>query len=576
MTRPAPANSFDVAIVGGGPSGSTAGTLLKKYRPDLKVGIFEREVFPRDHVGESQLPVISLVLEEMGCWDKVEAANYPIKIGATYRWGRTNELWDFEFMPASRFKAEARPAKFVGQRRKTAFQVDRATYDKILLDHAQECGCQVFQGSRVVEVASTGDRVGALRLEDGTEITARHYIDASGHSGILRRALGIASECPTSLQNIAIWDYWQNADWAVEIGVGATRIQVLSLGWGWIWFIPLGPTRTSVGLVVPADYYKKSGKRPADLYTQALKEEPHIASLMTNATSEGKLSTTKDWSFLAERHCGANWFLVGESGGFADPILSAGLSMAHFAAREAANTIVELDRERYDSGWLRSEYDRKQAQRVRSHIRFADYWYTANEQFVDLQELTSSIAKERGLELSPEKAWAWLAAGGFIDEDFQVGIAGFSISSIKEMGEFLTDLRADSKVASNNVFVLDLNGATLTESAAYGDGQVRKNRCFVRGDRLLPVQGIFEFLLFVLERESRLPAILNMVNQEAQRRVNDHAFGRGVLPWLPQGLEALINDGWVKASYDPSLPLAPLNAEPTHVQWNRDTPRSCA
>src|SRR5579862_6041745 len=112
--------SYDVAIVGGGPSGSTAGTLLKKYRPDLKVAIFEREVFPRDHVGESQLPIISLILEEMGCWDKVEAAGYPIKIGATYRWGRTKELWDFEFMPAAKFKSEARPAKFVGQRRKTA------------------------------------------------------------------------------------------------------------------------------------------------------------------------------------------------------------------------------------------------------------------------------------------------------------------------------------------------------------------------------------------------------------------------------------------------------------------------
>src|SRR5471032_1879179 len=129
---------FDVAIIGGGPAGSTAGTLLKKYAPELKVGIFERETFPRDHVGESLLPVISLVLYEMGVWDKVEAAGFPIKIGATYRWGKTPELWDFEFIPGGVFHPVSRPTQFVGQRTQTAFQVDRAIYDKILLDHAAE------------------------------------------------------------------------------------------------------------------------------------------------------------------------------------------------------------------------------------------------------------------------------------------------------------------------------------------------------------------------------------------------------------------------------------------------------
>src|SRR5688572_29327694 len=123
----------DVAIIGGGPGGSTTGSLLKKYRPTLKVCIFEKEKFPREHIGESQLPPIGDVLAEMGCWDKVEAANFPIKIGATFRWGRTPELWDFEFLPLKDFKPEARPAKYEGQRRQTAWQVERAIYDDILL-----------------------------------------------------------------------------------------------------------------------------------------------------------------------------------------------------------------------------------------------------------------------------------------------------------------------------------------------------------------------------------------------------------------------------------------------------------
>ena len=89
---------YDVAIVGGGPAGSTTAGFLRKYGQDCKVIVLEREKFPRDHVGESQLPPISRILDELGVWDKIEAANFPIKIGASYRWGKNPEIWDFEFI----------------------------------------------------------------------------------------------------------------------------------------------------------------------------------------------------------------------------------------------------------------------------------------------------------------------------------------------------------------------------------------------------------------------------------------------------------------------------------------------
>lgn len=313
-------DQYDVAIIGGGPAGATAGALLRLYNPDLRVLILEREKFPRDHIGESLLPPISPILEEMGCWEAIESADFPIKIGATYRWGQRPELWDFDFYPPAKFKDEPRPAKFEGQRVSTAFQVDRSIYDKILLDRAKELGCEVREETHVSKVLVEGDEVQGLKLASGETITAAHYVDASGSSGILRRALGIACDYPTTLKNIAIYDYWQNADWVVKIGVGATRIQVRSLGYGWIWFIPLGATRTSIGLVIPAEYYKKSGKRPEELYAEALRDEPTLTDLLKNAHSEGKLQTTRDWSFLARRQAGANWFLIGECAGFADPI----------------------------------------------------------------------------------------------------------------------------------------------------------------------------------------------------------------------------------------------------------------
>ncbi|RYG39522.1 FAD-dependent oxidoreductase, partial [bacterium] len=249
-------NDIDVAIIGGGPAGSTAGTLLKKYAPNLRVSIFERENFPRDHVGESQLPPIGKVLDEMGVWEAIEAAGFPIKVGATYRWGTTDDLWDFNFVKEDALNDHQRPAKYEGVRTWTALQVDRARYDKILLDHARCMGVNVLEGTAVREIVRDGDRVEALRLEVGEEVRARYVIDASGGASLLRRAMGVGATIPTSLRNIAIWRYWDNAKWAVEVGVGGTRVYVMSLGYGWIWFIPLGPTRTSVGLIVPADYYK--------------------------------------------------------------------------------------------------------------------------------------------------------------------------------------------------------------------------------------------------------------------------------------------------------------------------------
>ena len=561
---------FDVAIVGGGPAGSTAASLLKKYNPSLKVAIFEREAFPRDHVGESQLPPISGVLDEMGCWDKVEAANFPIKVGATYKWGKSPELWDFEFVPNEVFKDEPRPAKYEGQRRFTAFQVDRAVYDKILLDHAQEMGVEVHQPATVREVVRDGDRIAKLVLQDGASVIARYYIDASGHPGLIRRSMGVQSEYPTTLQNIAIWDYWQNAEWAVKIGVGGTRVQVISVPYGWIWFIPLGPTRTSVGLVVPAAYYKASGMRPKELYEKALKDEVMIESLMKDATSEEKLSSTKDWSFLAERVGGENWFLIGESAGFADPILAAGLTMAHLAAREVCCTILELDRKRYTEAWLKEQFALRQRQRVLNHIRFAEYWYTANAQFGDLKVFTSELAKDSGLDLDPDKAWRWLAQGGFINEDEETGSSGFSLLQVKNLGHFLNELDPPGVLEQTNEFHLNLGGSSFIEKARYQNGEVLKMRAYKRGERRLPVNEEFGYVLNLLQTEHHWPGIIKSINASAEKYRPEPEVRTRVIHRTLMALEAMILDGWVTATHNPEYPLEDLRVTSIDIRANTD------
>jgi flavin-dependent dehydrogenase len=563
-------SGYNIAIIGGGPSGSTLGVLLKTYNPDLRVVIFEREVFPRDHIGESLLPPISPILVEMGCWDAIEAAEFPIKIGATLKWGKQPELWNFEFFPADRFVDEPRPSRFEGQRRLTAFQVDRAIYDQILLDRAAELGCEVREECQVRRVQSQGDRVTELELETGEKVTATHYVDASGNSGILRRSVGVSVESSSLLKNIAIFDYWQNADWAVNIGVGATRIQVRSLGYGWLWFIPIGPTRTSIGLVVPAEHFKEMGMSAEVLYEKAIRDEVDISALLVNAESEGKLQTTKDWSYLAERQAGENWFLVGECGGFADPILSAGVTMAQIGAQQLAYTILEIERGKLDPVWLKKMYEERQMRRIKTHIDFGEYWYTANAQFKDLKDFTAELAKSNGLELEPDKAWAWLAQGGFIDEDLTVGVGGFSLVGVRSSTEFLTDLETGSPLEENNVLTLDLAGASWRDAAIYVPGGVKKGGSYIRDGKILPVNGHFEILVNFLQREGRLPVIVQQMAAMVETQGDDPEVMM-FLSMLPEALEGMIRDGWVKASYDDRLPLSQLISDRTGFHLNTDT-----
>lgn len=567
--------AYDVVIVGGGPVGSTCSTLLKKYNPDLRVLILEKEKFPRDHVGESQLPSISPILNEMGVWEKVEGAGFPIKIGASYTWGGKQDRWDFDFYPVEDWKDEPRPAKFDGQRQYTAFQVDRAQYDEILLRHAESLGVEVREQVRVVEILRDGDRIEGFVLDTGETVTGKYYIDGSGAVAILRRALGVESDAPTELRNIAIWDYWENAEWAVEIGVGATRVQVRSLPWGWIWFIPLGPTRTSIGLICPSSYYKETGKTPEDLYHEAVRSQPDISRLIESATPRGMVESCKDWSHLAERLCGENWFLAGESAGFADPILAAGMSLAHSSAREVAYTILELERGETDPDWLRERYDDRNRTNIRQHIRFAQFWYSANGCFTDLQEHCSKIAREAGLRLQPKQAWRWLSQGGFVTEAVGIPTAGsFDVASAKQILElFDGKSQLGWLVDGYNIFKLNLSNAQDGFIGHLADGRIQQIPCYVRGEHRLPRAGYYGELIDILQKSSDAGEIYRMIQERlrAQGVVQENVL----LVRYFQALEVMIQEDWVQRKINKKKPkLRMTNEGQRFIRFSEDTKKA--
>jgi len=559
----------DVAIIGGGPAGSTVGTFLKKYNPSLDVTIIEREKFPRDHVGESHLPAISAILDEMGVWDKVEAANFPIKIGATFKWGAQKEFWDTDFLHHQEFKNVPRPQKFEDQRTRTAFQVDRSIYDKVLLDHAASLGCRVLEETKVTKVDREGDKIIGLnvmsevadtqaQLGDDGRIEARYYVDCSGEGGFLRRAMDIEIESPTALRNIAIYRYYQDAKWAVTLGNGGTRIQIMSLGWGWMWFIPITPTRTSVGLVLPSDYYKKSGKSVAEIYADAVKEEPLISSLLETATAEPEITATKDWNFISKRLVGENWFLAGDSCGFADPILSAGMTLAHTSARKVAFTLLELFRGKRDPMWLKKEYEDGHRGQIRHHMQFADFWYSSNGQFTDLKDYCQEIAKEAGLNLDPATAFQWLATGGFtIDEPGVAAALTYRVSGLKLLAVQLGGSAPDWEIQKTNFWRLDIKEAVEAKFVRYIDGEVRPIPCLKKGAKILPLIDVFKFVVNAFKDNADSIMILeSAVNQMIRE---DNIPTQEAVLLTIEALESMLLEGWIKAKVVPSRPFIKVN-----------------
>jgi hypothetical protein len=265
--------------------------------------------------------------------------------------------------------------------------------------------------------------------------------------------------------------------------------------------------------------------------------------------------------------------LSGESSGFADPILSAGMNIAQAAAREVAFSILELDLGGVDPAWIQDSYNRRAERRIVNHIRFADFWYTANAQFTDLKDFTQVVARDNNLDLTPEQSWAWLAQGGFIDEDLNTGTGGFTISAVRAMGNFLTDLPQDSALHRNNVFQLNLDGAELRSRANYFEGRVLRDDCYYRGDKVLPMVDAFEVWIETLKNWSRLPDINRAMAELHRRHAGNPLFKTAVGTRLVSTLEAMITDGWVVASYDPSIALPPApkthSSVRTHEQDSR-------
>jgi flavin-dependent dehydrogenase len=320
----------DVVVIGGGPAGSTISTLLAQH--GCRVKLYERERFPRFHIGESLIPETYWVFRRLKMLDKMKASPFVKKYSVQFinAAGKLSAPFYFE---------DNKPGEC-----SQTWQVIRSEFDIMMLDNAREQGVEVHQPARVLEVLFDGDRACGVRVqhEDGSqeEVRARVVVDASGQSTMLQNRFKLRLWDPV-LNKGAIWTYWQGAHRAPGKDGGATLVIQTTNKQGWWWYIPQHDDTISVGVVAPFDYLFKGRGSHEQVYNEEVEACPAVKERVSAAQRAIGYFATKDYSYRSKQVAGDGWVLVGDAFGFLDPLYSSGVLLALRSGEMAADAIAE-------------------------------------------------------------------------------------------------------------------------------------------------------------------------------------------------------------------------------------------
>ena len=316
----------DVLIIGGGPAGSTAATLLA--RKNYRVTLVEKAHHPRFHIGESLLPANLPLLEKLGVADEVRA------IGM--------EKWGAEFMsPWHEHKQVFQFGDAMDKSMPYAYQVERAGFDEILIRNAGRSGANVIEGCRVTDVQFLPDDQGAIvttRTDDGLSKTwrTRFVLDASGRDTFLGKQFDV-KERNDAHNSTALYAHFRNVQ--RNEGRDEGNITIFWFDHGWFWFIPLSNGNTSIGAVT-WPYYLKTRKKPlAEFLMDTIAMCPKLAERLKGAELASEPEATGNYSYTCSRTHGANYLLLGDAYTFIDPVFSSGVMLAMNSAFAGADAV---------------------------------------------------------------------------------------------------------------------------------------------------------------------------------------------------------------------------------------------
>lgn len=316
----------DVIVIGGGPAGSTAATLLAQC--GRRVVVLEKARHPRFHIGESLLPANLPLFRRLGIADEVRA------IGM--------EKWGVEFYSPAHGRTQTyRFADSLNKELPHAYEVRRSQLDEILIRRAGALGAQVVEGCRAKEVeflGAAGVRVEAQHESgEAQSWRADYLIDASGRDTFLGTRLG-SKRRNRRHESSAIYAHFRGA-WRHEDPRRAGDISIFWFDHGWFWYIPLADGITSVGAVA-WPYYMKSRARPVrEFFLDTIAQSPPLAGRLAGAQLASEVEATGNYSYSCTRPHGERYLLIGDAYSFIDPVFSSGVLFAMQGGAAAAEAL---------------------------------------------------------------------------------------------------------------------------------------------------------------------------------------------------------------------------------------------
>jgi geranylgeranyl reductase family protein len=321
---------YDVIVMGGGPAGSTIASILA--REGRSVVLFEKERFPRHHIGESLMTDTYFTFERMGLLEKLKSSPFVRKYSVQFANPAGKESRPFYFFEALHHESAV------------TWQVTRAQFDLMLIEHAADQGADVYQETLIKRVLFDDDRAYGVEtlMKDGSLVTfeAPVVVDATGQSAMLSNKFGWRVRDP-KLKKAVLYSYFKNAHREPDLNGGATLVLRTPKGSnGWFWYIPLEDDITSVGVVADPEYLVKGrGQDLAKIFHEEIEKVESVRRRLVNAERVDKIYSILDYSYRSTNNAGNGFILIGDAYGFLDPIYSSGVLLALKMAELAADRI---------------------------------------------------------------------------------------------------------------------------------------------------------------------------------------------------------------------------------------------